>query len=1077
MLDNICHRALPFILALSTFAIPSQDSCAETWAFLPLPEGEYTSSAPLTKGRPSQIGDGIINDHAYWSPLNGTMIDISFHETFRTDNLAIVRSGWPDWAIPSKVALQINDQDPLIFDVNAPRQRPMPNEPIQYQRLDLGRTIDIEQLRVTVLDVELASRNTHGTFALGFLKRAPLMLDLKPVGGVPETAQGLKLELDVHEDMPSLPITAHARRFRRPTHWIAESGPLAKGEQTVVVSWPQFGPEEHLRDPIAPLALSRFQVGAAGDSFTLKSWSFVLDEHNPIPPAWEQATPVDFHADADGWRSGIPTEGFGRFGWMADNGLLVVNIDGNQFEWNVREDDVQESAVFEFHVGEADIFRWQSFRTDWTGFTQQRLYEYTAEMRRDLAAVDPSFFRMRRSPAVVFASILAPGFLVDSQDPRDTIFQMKLRDASQGGLSLLGNWGDQIAWRDVPGELDLDDLQEGWLILRWKDKPAQPILLAPAQRPRSIRHEDGRIVVDFDEPMGRIAIGTPTGYRPWTTAIQPSAEATDQLIDRSRRLAAILRAYPFRSDMRFKPLDGAVAVEERYSHLVWNNAWNESPAVVAPIAPLLRFAEAQGYPLSIDSSEIINEGIDTKYGPYETVPGHTLRYTLPTPEPWGTFYLAPTETCELGQQVTDHIENYFPRIPWIERDSLGSWWYWAPASGAFPLLSEQQREVFEANYRSELEHNMRPRTWHLRHEPHSRVSYPVSFGWIYNSTATLGDVNSGVGAAIFGPYAYARLTGNWDLIEERWPLLQGAFRYYLFSHDWNNMQTGAREFSGSSAIDMDGIGYQGAVAYWRMARQLGKEDDAAIAQLMVSRLAISTAMRWLGYRWVNPSGSKYPTTHIGIGFGENMGFDVMRVGSRTPNVTLSELALSLGWVGQYPELYRLHLWALGESFWRYYQFEFLENILPDWRKNHPGNRNNHPSNITINLYMRGLLGTSSAALREELSQQLPWGLAPGPIAAVENASFYAMLLGMDFPIRLHDWDGARVERAVFDSATNQAEIIIQSPRPFTLRWSVLEEPLSTKLNGASINVSGSSAIQELNLAPGSSRIIVAFDTP
>lgn len=1052
---------------------------AQTWQFTALPKAKIAVTPQLRKGNATQLGDGKINDHVYFPTLKNAMMDVTLNEPVALNQLALVRNGWDDWAIPARVSLQINDEPTLLFDINSARQKPMPTKQPIFEPLPFGKTITVKRIRLKILEVQTTA-NKHGTFELGILVGAPALIDLHEVGGVPLDADGLQVTLKLPQAIASIQCIAKAKRFRKFTHWATELGPLTLGEHTLTIPWALFGPEEHLQDPIEPLSISQFiftdSNAQAPLPIELASWSFLKRDNLKLKPAWDRYKPLDFSADTDGWRPGIPMQGFGRFGWMRNNGLLVGTLGHNQFEVITRQRSGNKNAqaTFMFHCGKADIQRWQTTQADWTGISEKTLFDYSDQMRNELAAKAPQLIRNRRKPQVIHASILAPGFLIDSQE---TTFKISLKKQAKSKVWLLAQCNGKTQWQPITKQLDLSNMTQGWMTLLWENQPKLPLLIVPAKRPQSITNHAGTIQLNFGEPLKRLAIGTPNGYRPWHEKMSDTHK-TAQLAKHSFELAGILRAYPRRCQMRFKTMADHVQITERFGHMTWSNDWNELPTPIAPVAPLLSFAAMQNYPVTWQTDGITNRQIDTKYGPYRAAPGSVMQYTLPSPNPQGTFYLAPQNNDPMALHVAKQIASYNHNQAgksWLQRDCLGSWWKWAPASQAFALLDQTQRKNFESNYRNELDKNIRPHTWHLRTEPHSGSSYPVSFGWIHASTGTLGDVNSGNGAALFGPYAYARISGDWQLLANRWPIFQGMMRYFLLSHDWNNMQTGAREFSGSSAIDMDGIGYEGAVAFWQMAKKLGHKNDAAIGQLLASRLAVSTTMRWLGTRWDDPQIS-LPTLAIGVGLGERGGFDIMKLQPHHngPDHIHSELALSLAWVGQYPELFNLHRWGLGDAFWNHYQNQLIENILPDWRKNYPGNRNNHPANICTNLYMRGLLGATSQSMRDELAQQKNWGLTPGQQVATENAGLYSMILGMDCPIRLHDWDKAKITQATFNPKTKQARITIQSPIAMSLTWSLLQTPLSATCNGQAIKIIASQLPQQLQLPKGQSNLVIAY---
>ena len=335
----------------------------------------------------------------------------------------------------------------------------------------------------------------------------------------------------------------------------------------------------------------------------------------------------------------------------------------------------------------------------------------------------------------------------------------------------------------------------------------------------------------------------------------PGDVSLGELASQSREVAAILRAYPFGATQSFREVENgtAIEVEDTVRHLLWENEWGEPSRRVAPISPLLNFASDMGYPVELPAD--LKGGLSTKYGPYGYVDGNRVRYRMNQPPMDTRVYLAPPAIADarvesLANEIASLPESVQSKA-WM-RDALQVWWMWAPASLAFPMMDSQQQQNYLKAWRQRLEWGLSAHAWYVRREPFSGAVYPVSFGWIQGSTQTLGDVNSGVGAVLYGLWAYARCSGDWEFVRSKWPIVRGALEYYLMESDWCLMGTGAREYNASSAIDMDGISFEGAVAYASMAEELGLEDEAAFGRFLATRLAMPTCMRWIGIEWLRP---------------------------------------------------------------------------------------------------------------------------------------------------------------------------------------------------------------------------------
>jgi hypothetical protein len=1013
------------------------------------------------------------------APLAGATLTLDFPANTTLRGLAIPRVGWADWAVPAEISVTADGVRLGRFTLQAPRhnpddKKPDPQKPriVTTDVLDFGQPRSVRQLRVTVEKTDTTG-NKHGALKICGYKHAPIRIDLNPVGGVPANSEGVELHLHLDSPKPlaGQSLAASVYQFRRTTTLRAPLPTLAPGENRIRIRWEQFAETGLPRlAPISPQHFNTLHIGATppgknAPGLSLATWRFLqtppgIARAPAIPtPAWEQLPRRDFTPDAEGWRPGIPTDGFGRFGWTQNNGLLVGSLAPDRFTATAIDGKGnRQTANWTFRLGDATLQSWTRTTADQVSVRHDTRYDFSGEMRNELAAKAPELLKETRFPQAITASILAPGFLLDSRDKKLLIEATATRPGETRWTAprILAPTTTGLRWIK-PGEpLAGATLAEGWIIAEWPDREALPLMLALQKKPATIRGHGAALEITFEAELGRLGVAFPSGYH--HRHASPATATDDALAHRARQIAAILRAYPHTTTQHFRtPADDPASIEIRETtrHLEWTNDWAEPARRVAPLPPLVRFAADQGYPVKLSAETTAPEFLPhfawpTKTGNYTAVEGDTLHYRLPVPPRDTRLYLRPAGSDTLADHIAAALPGARPDPGKLATDGLNAWWMTAPSSLALTLLDPGQREKFLEAWRIRIDQTLRPNAWFLRREPFSQAAYPVSFGWIETSTGTLGDLNSGLGAVLYAAWAYARCSGDWPLIAQNWPALRGALEYYLVQHDWNNMQTGAREHSGSSAIDMDGIGYEGAIAYAAMSEQLGYADDAALGRLLAARLGLSTVIRWLGPAWTRPGLPREQWTSVGVGLSEFAGFDTFGARHGGPDHAAGEIALSLSWVGQYPELYDLHLRGAGRDFWQWFEHDFVEKKMENWRKDHPGNRNNHPANIAAHLYMRGLLGAPLAELRDELSRQAKWGLEPHGDIARENAALYAMLVGRDFPVSLTSWGRAAVLEAVYDDAQKRATLRFRSDRPGELTLALAPHaapPASVLLNG------------------------------
>jgi len=159
--------------------------------------------------------------------------------------------------------------------------------------------------------------------------------------------------------------------------------------------------------------------------------------------------------------------------------------------------------------------------------------------------------------------------------------------------------------------------------------------------------------------------------------------------------------------------------------------------------------------------------------------------------------------------------------------------------------------------------------------------------------------------------------------------------------------------------------------------------------------------------------------------------------------------------------------------------------MVDWRTNHPGNRNNHAANVFAHLYFRLLLGESRQKLVEELEIQQAWASSPterngfnamNPTGdtALENAGFYAMLEGMNFPLVLQSWGHAGIQIAEFNNEENTAKLGLKSSKEFTLSAQINREVTDVSVDGVVTEYSVNDGVLVVQVPSGQTRITVRF---
>lgn len=864
----------------------------------------------------------------------------------------------------------------------------------------------------------------------------------------------LRVQIATDAPLSGAELVATAYRWRTDVLWRAPLPPVAPPGADVTIPWTSFVCPDDPASAATPRAIDSLALvapGAAAVSLRASPAGDALP-----PPPLLSLPPFDAPPDEDGWRPGIPADGFGRFGYIPDgNGLLTFTLDADSLFCHAAGDG--NVIRYYFGNGGRQTMPWRRDTANSTTLFDTRLLRFDGTSGPTVESKAYGAFDASRLPETRIASILAPGVLLRSHEAVFTIAP----EADRGEPRLLVPTAGGAVWR-VFGEsgeagaqngIDLSDLSEGWCAVSFAGKPELPLLVAFDRKPlRAVR--DGRgLGFAFGAPRGFVGLGTPFGFRP-----APAGD-TEALAAACRRLAELLRNYPVRCDMRFRVDADAVEFEERPAFLRWTNEWGESGVPRVPCPPLVAFAADRGLGVSFPDGAPDETGPDTRYGPYRTwrfadtpvaryrLPRGERRFTLP-PRPVGGRPGDPSSAATRAAEVSAAIAEWFrERVPGPaghKTDSLTGWWHFASAATALPLLCADAREDIGRRWAVRIREAFADRAWHVRREPHSGREYPLSFAWMDGSRLVLGDANSGVGAALSAAESYARFTGDWAFVRDNWQRLRRIPLYFLYAHDWTMLTTGAREHTAASAIDMDTAAYEGVAALARLAEALGEPDALATAEMLLARLALSMCAKWHGPGWPRPGVPHAEWPACGIGFSET-GFDAMSAERGTPDHVNGEVALNYAWIGCFPDVFRLLFERNGPAFWRDHEYSFVEHRIPDWRVKHPGRRNCHHGNVLPHLYMRMLLGAPDSEIADELARQR--FDRPHRYAAAECAGFYAFWLGRHAPVRLLEWLPARLVSFDWDESFGTVRAEFESDAPFRVSFECDAAPASGPAQG------------------------------
>ncbi len=1064
--------AVPVPVPAAEVAADTDDALA--YQLLPLPSFQAAAvGKAVTKQDVQNVGAGSLEASPVWNDLAQTAIKLEFAAPVDLSKLAVLRVGWQDWAAVGEVSVRVNGGPEQIFPLNS--KIILPNSQKAAYPADILSLTGAEKVKTLEFAVKKVSTkgNLHGSFKLAVPGEAAKIQYVDDNA----FAQAVKLKLAVKAgaDLGDCVLRATAYRFRSDVTWEVPLAGIKAGESEYVIEPSMFVSRDNPALAMTPWNVSAFELAAPNPG----AFEFTVTPlaGRETAPLWGKVGLADNRPDADGFRPGIPADGFGRFGYLPANGLLTCNVEGNGLFFQVYDRDA--SAFFKLNAGSGPAQRtlWQRREVTASSVVLTQLKSYLDAKESQVSSKAYGVFDQTKVPERWIYSILAPGVLTDSAD---RIFSLT-PDVAQGAAFVLypGLTG-KLKFQKVTGKLALDDLAEGWLVIVWEKTPSIPVMLALEKKPQAIMAEKDEIALLFDQARGMIGIGTPNGIRPWPGNVGEVNPATETLAGKARFLAGVLRAYPLTAAMSYQIAGDQVNFAETFGRVNWKNAWRESGQVVYPVPPLVAFAKAMHYPVEFGpASAPVNSAIDTKYGPYAyfTKP---FTYSLPVPPKDRVWYPANLQNpllAKVAANVAKHLDDGRSAEKLRRSDALACWWMYGSAALAWPIYTNAQKQEILSGWKRMVDHSLSDRTWYLRREPFTGKEYPMSFAWMDKSLQVLGDPNTGIGTALSGFWAYAASSGDWQTIRDNWDKIRKISRYYYLSHDWTTMQTGCREHTASSAIDMDVISYDGLCGYYHMAKELGKTDDMSDALMLLSRLAVSNSMKWHAADWRSPGLPLKEQKSIGIGFNDKFGFEAMAARGKDPNYINSEISLSLAWIGHFPTFYSMLLFGNPPEYWQYFEYDYVENKLDNWRKQHPGSRNWHDANLTAHLYLRLLLGESKESIDRETANLKDnkgnaFLLNPDPRMAAENAGFYALLAGFESPVRL--WDNGQSVLLTFSTDDNfkTVKLILTSAGATVVKLQLLQKPVSVNCNGKAITVKP--GIVELPVAAGKSEFIFAF---
>ncbi len=1001
--------------------------------------------------------------------LLGNLQDFEFYCEFnQVQNipaLACVQGGYGDWSHPKKLQLRFDDGSMIEW--------PLQLAPGELQILPLQR--QSKTISVKIVERYQENRQTWGGLAeFGLLGFSPVTLNfrgkadpidtippMKVESPLPKNTRQIELELEADADMTlpvqlkvavSLTYDLPALEVRKGRHSYRLNLAQARERQRYGLDW-------------YACHISQLLIGEKSlpHQLQLLNYQAVTDPSDPEPQWYEFAPfrPAKKQINGMEYTEGMSYFSVGRFANSTFNGLLTERTDdyyfqvstfGPKADWRSQKFDFWLDGVDNISrtpVGDSEPWNLTRPATDGT----DQVTTTWCGLNRTLTTSDGSELRW-------ITSILAPGFLVSSNrdfklssrgggvPPRRSgapnederrFFLDGLRhgDTPQYPPSLLITPDGVI---EGTATLDFSTLSEPWIVAvwggmetpNWQGDQAIGVLLTA---------DHGSIV--YRQDSLKLAAGEYGVSTQFLGLFNPDWDL-DRVRQRAALLCRMLRNYPVFATEYFRVEKQAVAIHNEFEYHKWGNAkWQA--ADYAPIPPIFSYGKEafQQGDFQLDS----NKRMVTFCGPYYWNDSATLDYRLPR---FSAEYLIYPQV-EAGRDWYGKLQKFYHNYPDGDMNMVfgGDAWltpwrsfYWVQGIQGSTLVDTPTRQRLLRAGKFAVEQTLSATCWYPRRERYTQRQYLASL-WVDDkvSPVIFGDINTGVGFSAYALYSYARISGDWKLVQELWSRQMDVLHYVELLNDWAVPLSSARENAHFSGIDMDTIVYAGLCAAEHMAEVINQPEDLERIISSRAKFGNAPALR-LPFRDYFDATRQAPNQFV-QGFGED-GPCLFR--ATLGNETWYNLAPTfLSWLGPQPEVFSFLNQMLGKEFMRHYHQRLWEECFTG--ENFDGYRKYNDwisSSTAVVLADRTTLDWPQEELMRDFNlymEHFPWQAWQG------TAWLIGALFGQADGIAISRWDPAALGAAKYDQSTKCLNLELTCPVAFPLVIQAPQPPRSLRVDG------------------------------
>ena len=441
---------------------------------------------------------------------------------------------------------------------------------------------------------------------------------------------------------------------------------------------------------------------------------------------------------------------------------------------------------------------------------------------------------------------------------------------------------------------------------------------------------------------------------------------------------------------------------------------------LAPIPPVLAFAQSQGYPVRFEKPVVRTEAL-TKWGPFAYVRGDTLRYTLPVPSTELRGYVRPrvvspaqTARVALLNTLVGHLGG-----DWATNAVDLAYAGMTNAALAAPYLDASRKAELARAWKKYL-----PRAWPSGGSAWKTATEPLtgqSYLWTYKIDGPGGynyDLDWGNALPLYGLSIYIAYSGDLRTARRHWADVKRVGHYFTLGDDWAWLTVVNADHGYSTGTgDPLCATFAGHLACLRLARLLGDKPAEERFAVQAARCAVPTLARF----WYTDFARKnnlIGSESLVLGFHETEGFTRAQFGKDDP----WNAATLLSGDGCLPELFTFYA-QYGKpaltSFERANQRAYPN--LDDPRFRYPFETTYEGNSVYVTfphlMARRMVLGEPASALwpvleRAAENRNNAW-IAPNVIAE---------LLSADVPLLLTDWGDCGYLEGTWDADTETAHL-------------------------------------------------------